>query len=610
MIDYIIDYIEDAIKRGRHKRTVKAVLWAGRSCSRALGLTHINDLTLQGTILQAERDGNRVEAEASLLDYASRFGLKWSMLSRYKSARMQESARVLVGSGFLRLDQQQLLHAHVLFRDGDAAGALEALSHFTSENYNIRYAATSLKRSIYHSQQMPAKVAEVLTDFIMAEPKGILITESITAASAAETSHQENLFVIAASRILDDVERVRADRKLFKRYWKSAAIGAASTFDVMAALSIAELAQALRLKSQRVVEEYRDLIKDLDPCMDAIEQARLDVLVRCGRRQPSKHEGQAVVVIPGAAVRSNVIDYPGFRADLRFCLKQIIATLEQADITYTVKSRIKTHGELDFEVPFFSYHTISKSSRGLHFKETDRRGLFSFDRSGYAGWSSFSATGPADWLTEEIRQSDADSFFERDRSAFLTSRLSKYEQVDSDSELPDGFIFVALQILGDAVQSLAYSTPFKMLEEVISVAKRKNLAVVVKRHPSCKSPEIAMYLEQVANDIMLVTGNIHDLIPKAAAVCVINSGVGAEALAYEKPVYVFGRADYMPACFVCEHAGDFASQFEAGKGRLTPAEFRLFWYAYRRKFACDVTDKGEAARWISDRVHKHLSDPH
>lgn len=608
MIDYVVDYIEEAIKQGRHKRVVKAVLWTGRGLSTAMGLNHVNDLVLQGIILQAEQDGDRQKAEAALLEYASKFGLKWSMLSRYKTEKMQESARVLVASGLLRSDQQQLLDAHILFRDGNAAAALEALSETTSENYNIRYAAMSLKRSIYHSQQMPAKVAEVMTDFIRTEPDGILISASITAAAAAETAQREDLFVIATSRILDDVVKIRADRDLFKRYWKDAAIGAASTFDLSSARSIAESAQALLLKAQKVVEEYSELIADLAPCMGAIDQARLDILVRCGRRPPSRHDGQAVVVIPGAAVRSNIIDYPGFRADVRFCVKQIIATLEQAKVTYTVKSRIKTHGELDFDVPFFSYHTISNSSRGLHFKETDRRGLFSFDTSGYAGWSSFSSTGPADWVEEGISQSDADSFFERDRIAFLTSRLSKYEQVDSDSELPEAFIFVALQILGDAVQSLAYSTPFKMLEEVIGVAKRRNLAVVVKRHPSCKSPEIAMFLERVASDIVLVTGNIHDVIPKAAAVCVINSGVGAEALTYEKPVYLFGRADYMPACFVCKHAGDFAAQFEPGKRRLSPKEFRLFWYAYRRKFACDVTDKSKAARWISDRVYKHLSD--
>lgn len=67
MIDYVVDYIEGAIKQGRHKRVVKAVLWTGRGLSTAMGLNHVNDLVLQGIVLQAEQDGDRQKAEAALL---------------------------------------------------------------------------------------------------------------------------------------------------------------------------------------------------------------------------------------------------------------------------------------------------------------------------------------------------------------------------------------------------------------------------------------------------------------------------------------------------------------------------------------------------------------
>jgi hypothetical protein len=173
--------------------------------------------------------------------------------------------------------------------------------------------------------------------------------------------------------------------------------------------------------------------------------------------------------------------------------------------------------------------------------------------------------------------------------------------------LPERFIFIGLQIIGDAVQSLAFTTPFGMMDEVIEVAKRHDLSVVVKRHPACKSVEIQEYLRRRGPEIVVATGNIHDIIPASTAVCVVNSGVGSEALPYEKPVYLFGRADYMGACFVCENPGDFARQFSPGKANLPPNELRKFWYYYRNTYACNVLELDHARGWIGRRVRQHLA---
>jgi hypothetical protein len=607
MIANVVDYIEGTISSGRHRFFVNTLLWSAYKFARAFGLRHLHDLALQGIILQSEALNDEGRAEAALLEYAQTFGLKWSVLRRYTTEQMQSSARTLIASGRLPSDQQQLLQANVFYKDGMPSSALDVLGDFTSKNYNVRYAATSLKRSIYHAQGMPSKVAELLVDFLNAEPDRILIRESVTAARAAEASNREDIFAIAASRILDDVEKVKRDPKLFRLLWGDAAFGAASTFDLDSACLIAERAATLNLTARHTVDEYQQIRLDFGRFITAIQEAHHDLLVRCGRKAPSEKTGDAIVVIPGAAVRSNKIDYPGFRADVRFCVKTILSTLEDAGIAYKVASRINNHGELSFDVPFFSYHTISSGSRGLHFKETDRRSLFSFDDSGYAGWSSFASTGPGDWIDGNIEQDTADAFFQKDRREFLASRASKYAQKDCAEDLPDSFIFVALQVVGDAVQSLAYASTAEMLDEVIAVAKSNRLSVVVKRHPSCKSPEITSYLRKVASDICLVTGNVHDILPRARAVCVVNSGVGAEALIYEKPVYVFGRADYMPACFVCREPGEFSDQFEVDKAKLSPSELRRFWFAYRTKYACDLRNQKEASSFISAKVLHHLT---
>jgi capsule polysaccharide export protein KpsC/LpsZ len=47
------------------------------------------------------------------------------------------------------------------------------------------------------------------------------------------------------------------------------------------------------------------------------------------------------------------------------------------------------------------------------------------------------------------------------------------------------------------------------------------------------------------NNVMYITDHaISDLIPKAKATYVINSGVGQEAMLFDKPVVSFGRSEY------------------------------------------------------------------
>ncbi|MNV72495.1 hypothetical protein D3C71_1655910 [compost metagenome] len=75
---------------------------------------------------------------------------------------------------------------------------------------------------------------------------------------------------------------------------------------------------------------------------------------------------------------------------------------------------------------------------------------------------------------------------------------------------------------------------------------------------------------------------------------------------HEKPVYVFGRADYMAGCFVCRQPGDFAAQFVAGESSLRPDDLRKFWFLLRNRYAIDLRDKERAAAEIEARVMVHL----
>lgn len=129
-----------------------------------------------------------------------------------------------------------------------------------------------------------------------------------------------------------------------------------------------------------------------------------------------------------------------------------------------------------------------------------------------------------------------------------------------------------------------------MAELVFRTAEAKGFSVVIKRHPLCTTPGVSRLLSKLVGEgrATQVCSSVHAIIPEALAVCVVNSGVGAEALLHEKPADVVGRADYVAGCFVCRQPGDFVAQRVAGKSRLRPDERRRFWLLLRNRYAVDL----------------------
>ena len=556
----------------------------------------------------AYKSGNYGLVEEVVLAHTKKFRPSVDFIDKYISAGSFKHFETIASSSKVSAEIASIIRAGALQAEGRADDAVALLTGVNPQPFLLRRKVALTLRNIHRQRHEHGKAAAVMMRFLESEENRVLISLGVSTAASAEAANEEVLFVSAISRVLVDIERVDERGKLFKQHWKEAVAGCLAVFDIQGAIRIARRAKAKGLKAGKVLAETQALRDELAPILHVVSEAHADILARCGRADLVPHDVQAMIIVPGAAVRTNKRDYPGFRTDIRTCLKGIVQTLETEGIRYGVKGRIWNHGSVDCGFPFFSYHTVSDAIRGLHFKETDRPSLFSFDERGYAGWSAFSQASFVDLKSENLSQDAADNFFEQDRQRMVANRISKYTQQDVMEKLPQRFIFVALQVMGDAVQSLAYMTPFAMLDEIIMAAQKRGLAVVVKRHPACKSVEIGKYLEdkKKAGDIVVTLGNIHDLIPASQAVCVVNSGVGAEALIYEKPVFVFGRSDYMGACFVCKGEGDFERQFSENKTRLTGPELRKFWYFYRNEYACDLSNGSDSFRWIAARVRGHL----
>ncbi|HSR71287.1 MAG TPA: hypothetical protein VLL72_02800, partial [Kiloniellales bacterium] len=167
------------------------------------------------------------------------------------------------------------------------------------------------------------------------------------------------------------------------------------------------------------------------------------------------------------------------------------------------------------------------------------------------GWGPASAGYPCGDL--DGAEGDA-QVFERMAERVIGSNGSKLAQPASRSraelvargQIPEGpYVFFACQRPND--QAIRFFSPHEPADVVGALARwsdARGLPVVFKAHPS--SPKRAAPLRAATRGLAVrwSEASVHDLIAHSAAVYVINSGVGFEALLHGKPVVTFGRAEY------------------------------------------------------------------
>lgn len=595
----MISFVEKSVRAGRNLPVMRIILAAAAWTLPPLNAARkISALVFEGRLLIEYHAGRTAAAEDIFFRYAKRKQLTFWAISTYIAK--------VVDPGHSRRLQEIRRSPHL--STGAAALLAEAASRLAGDGSGASsrdFGEGQVDQLKYHQ-----RLAEDGLTFMRAEPDYIDLTLTLSTALSAEACDREDIFAPVITLLIEQLAKIEKSRSLAREHIGDVVAAKLSLFDLQGALAFLNHPHVVDMaKTRRLTAEVVSLINETEAYSHAVKTANEDILARAAGARIALDK-RPVILMPAAAFRKNKIDYPGFRADIRFALSAMLAAFEKNSVAYSVRSRLRTHGFIDLPVPSFSYHTISHGNLGLHFKETDRPSLFSFDSRGYAGWSEFS-----DMSLEQLRAADVDpqaaaAYFEDDKQRVIGGNLSKYRQaaVSEKDELPENFIFVALQLIGDAVSQLAYLSLFEMVEEVVRTAEAKGLSVVIKRHPLCTTPEVSRFLSKLVAEgrVTQVYSSIHAIIPKAVAVCVVNSGVGAEALLHEKPVYVFGRADYMAGCFVCRQSGDFAAQFVAGKSPLSPDELRKFWFLLRKRYAIDLRDRKKAAAEIETRVMEHL----
>lgn len=264
---------------------------------------------------------------------------------------------------------------------------------------------------------------------------------------------------------------------------------------------------------------------------------------------------------------------------------------------------------------YLSHHTIETSAfaalrargtRVVHFKAADLPGRTTFDPMGFAGWSSVASQSLDQLDVGGVSTDQINTFFDSMKAEITGKALSKYPQSQTLEPLPERFVFVALQTIGDMVQRNAFMPMLDMLEAVIRRFENTGYKVVVKRHPKCRNRRVRKALDAVAQrpHVMVSEASIHQLLSSAQAVFTVNSGVGGEALVYETPLYCFGKADYSAVA----HEIRCMADLEAATTPIRPAcsahDLRRFVYFYRNIYQFRQEDQlySQITALIADSV--------
>lgn len=317
-----------------------------------------------------------------------------------------------------------------------------------------------------------------------------------------------------------------------------------------------------------------------------------------------ENKGYVVFYIPLAFYHS-AIQLPDPYADIcKIFLKIYEALIESGKVVVPVIQHNWREIPPISGIKAISYHTKGSCEGHLRVKESPFKGFFTIDPCGYSGWISLTKKT----FNEEIKSisaEEAERTFELLQEKLVKEKVSKYLQSECSEPLPKDYIFLALQNPNDVVSRLAQINTIDLLKNIIRIANRHpEVQFVVKPHPKSNSKAIAKLLKNLPCNIHQRTGNIHNLIERSIAVLTVNSGVGAEALLYLKPVITTGASDYSPATIQAEDPKMLSSLLlkltsSANTELINPKKVKAFLHYYHRQFLICHGDK--------IKIQKHLN---
>lgn len=245
-----------------------------------------------------------------------------------------------------------------------------------------------------------------------------------------------------------------------------------------------------------------------------------------------------------------------------------------------------------------SHHSRGRDHQTWHYKVAYHPEFFHFDREGYSGWSEMRHLRPAE--VDSVPLALADSFYQERVQPILFAKTSKYPQGEAQPLAAEDFVFVPLQLPDDSVASLTLSGSYlETMAAAIRRLLRQGQRVVVKRHPLCRHDGISTLLHEARADGAIISdASIHAILPAARAVVTFNSGVGFEALLYQKPVICLGQADYAIAGWEVRQIDDLDAILQAALTGKSSGFIRKFLFLAMRKFQVDLTSRSNVIQHV------------
>ncbi len=240
--------------------------------------------------------------------------------------------------------------------------------------------------------------------------------------------------------------------------------------------------------------------------------------------------------------------------------------------------------------------------------------LFTVDADGWGASSSL--YGRTDFEAHQL-DDRVESFIAKIRKERITKAPQKKT---SSKELLDIGLLAPLQVPGD--DALIYHGAITLedyVETLATFAEREKINVVFRKHPYDETSLFEDSRKRYTSNFVKfsVGGHIHDALAKARAVAVINSGVGFEAMIYNRPVLSFGRSIYDTAVITADRKNISASYAKAIKENedIRWERYRKFisWYVFQAGYKLHEAkinlelDRTAPPKWGENPIYNNLA---
>jgi hypothetical protein len=419
---------------------------------------------------------------------------------------------------------------------------------------------------------------------------------------------------------------LRFSRRLWRKVFNDLNSWAESAED-------SELSHAVR--AQRSLGLLDRVDARLAPGLRPKFEAALDIL---GELRPyfevaAYNEGtdqaRQVVVLPsGATTPFALTDGPVFEMPIYMAFSEISAQLGETvrkpmiDVTllfiqelhrmgWSVLPRMQAGYTLGTpfsgKLPCATWHSIHCGHpQQVHLKSGSLPKQIVIDAEGFSGWASI-AERTLPELIESVDPAEAEKNFLRLHADIVELGLSKYKQGGEPAPRVARYIFLPMQVLDDVVARLAYINSLELLDHLAAWAERREVSVVVKRHPKCRSPEVAAALmkHEKNGSILVSSASVHELIRGAEGVVTVNSGVGAEALLHLKPVITTGGADYSAATRIARNLAELDAALEhVSELPFEQIDIKRFLWFYTKRYQVSADSPEDIQAVVAQIVTK------